>query len=50
MDFNTLLYRLGIDPSSFINRENEPIKTESGFMNRKKMIEYVLIAVAQKDI
>lgn len=32
MDFNTLLYRLGIDPSSFINRENEPIKTESGFI------------------
>lgn len=32
MDFNTLLLRLWIDPSCFENRENEPIKTEEGFI------------------
>lgn len=32
MNFNTLLYRLGIDPDSFINVENDPIKTEEGFI------------------
>lgn len=32
MDFNTLLLRLGIDPSNFSNRLNEPIRTENGFI------------------
>lgn len=32
MNFNTILYRLGIDPSNFINKDNEPIKTEYGFI------------------
>lgn len=32
MNFNTILYRLGIDPSNFINEDNEPIKTEKGFI------------------
>ena len=32
MDFNTLLYRLGIDPDCFINKLNEPIKTGNGFI------------------
>ena len=32
MDFNTLLFRLGLDPNCFINRLNEPIKTDSGFI------------------
>lgn len=32
MDFNTLLLRLGIDSSCFVNRLNEPIKTDEGFI------------------
>ena len=32
MNFNTALIRLGIDPSSFINEEREPIKTDNGFI------------------
>ena len=32
MNFNTMLTRLGMDPDNFINRENEPIKTEEGFI------------------
>ena len=32
MNFNTILYRLGIDPDNFINAENEPIKTAEGFI------------------
>ena len=32
MNFNTILYRLVIDPSYFINRFIEPIKTEYGFI------------------
>lgn len=36
MNFNTLLYRLGIDPDNFINQENEPIKTDKGFIYEVK--------------
>ena len=32
MDFNTLLYRLGIDPNAFVNQQNEPIRAENGFI------------------
>ncbi len=32
MDFNTLLLRLGLNPENFVNRLNEPIKTETGFI------------------
>ena len=32
MDYNSLLLRLGLDPSNFVNRVNEPIKTEHGFI------------------
>ena len=32
MNFNTILYRLGIDPSNFVNEDNEPIKTPDGFI------------------
>lgn len=32
MDYNSLLMRLGLDPSNFGNGANEPIKTESGFI------------------
>ena len=32
MNFNTILYRLGMDPSNFINEYNEPIKTPDGFI------------------
>lgn len=32
MDFNTLLLRLGIHPDNFINKENEPIKINNGFL------------------
>lgn len=32
MDFNTLLFRLGLDSNDFINKLNEPIKTDSGFI------------------
>ena len=32
MDFNTILYRLGLDPSCFENRLIEPIQTEKGFI------------------
>ena len=32
MNFNTILYRFGLNPDSFINEENEPIKTENGFI------------------
>jgi len=32
MDFNSLLLRLGLNPSNFMNRINEPIRTEGGFI------------------
>lgn len=32
MDFNTILLRLGLDPNCFVNRLNEPIKTDEGFI------------------
>ena len=32
MDYNSMLLRLGLDPSNFVNRVNEPIKTETGFI------------------
>ena len=32
MDYNALLLRLGLDPSNFVNRVNEPIKTDTGFI------------------
>lgn len=32
MNFNTLLFRLGIDPSNFINEDDEPIRTKDGFI------------------
>ena len=32
MDFNTLLSRLGISPDNFINKDNEPISFENGFI------------------
>ena len=32
MDYNSMLLRLGLNPSNFVNRVNEPIKTESGFI------------------
>ena len=32
MDFNTLLLRLGIDSNNFINKLNEPIVIENGFL------------------
>ena len=32
MNFNTILYRLGMDPSNFINEYNEPIKIPDGFI------------------
>lgn len=32
MNFNTLLFRFGLDPNNFINRLNDPIKTEHGFI------------------
>ena len=32
MDYNSMLLRLGLDPCNFVNRVNEPIKTESGFI------------------
>ena len=32
MNFNTILYRLGIDPSNFVNEDDEPIKTPNGFI------------------
>ena len=32
MNFNTILYRLGMDPSNFINEDNEPIKIPDGFI------------------
>lgn len=32
MDFNTLLYRLGFDPGCFVNKVNEPIKSDDGFI------------------
>lgn len=32
MDYNSMLLRLGFDPSNFINKVNEPIKTERGFI------------------
>ena len=32
MDYNSLLLRLGLNPSNFVNRVNEPIKTEQGFI------------------
>ena len=32
MNFNTTLYRLGLDPSNFINEDDEPIKTPNGFI------------------
>jgi hypothetical protein len=32
MDYNSMLLRLGLDPSNFVNRFNEPIKTDTGFI------------------
>ena len=32
MDYNSLLLRLGLDPSNFVNKANEPIKTKKGFI------------------
>ena len=32
MNFNTILYRLGISPDNFVSQENEPIKTSDGFI------------------
>lgn len=32
MNFNSLLLRLGLDPSNFVNRVNEPLKTPQGFI------------------
>lgn len=32
MDFNTLLLRLGINPDNFINKNNEPIPFEKGYI------------------
>ena len=32
MNFNTILYRLGMDPGNFINADSEPIKTADGFV------------------
>ena len=32
MNFNTILYRLGLDPNDFINEERDPIKTDNGFI------------------
>jgi len=32
MDFNILLLRLGISPDNFINKDNEPIPIEGGFI------------------
>lgn len=32
MDYNSLLLRLGLDPRNFVNKTNEPIKTEHGFI------------------
>ena len=32
MDFNMFLTRFGISPDNFINKNNEPIKIEDGFM------------------
>ena len=32
MNFNTILYRLGMDPSNFVNEDDEPIKTPNGFL------------------
>lgn len=32
MNFNTILYRLGLDPSDFINEEREPINFKDGFI------------------
>lgn len=32
MDFNTFLIRLGFDPSNFVNRYSEPIKTGDSFI------------------
>ncbi len=32
MDFNILLFRLGLDPANFVNKEIVPVKTEEGFL------------------
>lgn len=32
MDYNSMLLRLGLDPRNFVNRVNEPIKTDTGFI------------------
>jgi len=32
MDFNTLLLRLGINPDNFINKDNDPIPIDNGFI------------------
>ena len=32
MNFNTMLFRLGMDPEDFINEDRDPIKTPSGFI------------------
>lgn len=32
MNFNTILYRFGLNPDNFINEDREPIRTEDGFI------------------
>lgn len=39
MDYNSMLLRLGLDPSNFVNRLNEPIKTESGFIYEVEQVK-----------
>lgn len=36
MNFNTILFRLGLDPNDFINEDDEPIKTKEGFIYEVK--------------
>lgn len=32
MNFNTILYRFGLNPDNFINEDRDPIKTDNGFI------------------
>ena len=32
MDYNTMLLRLGLNSTDFVNKVNEPIKTSTGFI------------------
>lgn len=36
MNFNTILYRFGVNPDDFINEERDPIKTPTGFIYEVK--------------